>query len=193
MAGFQTLKESSGIFVFRGGSGLYMQANAFILGLLVAPSMVGFFGGAERIVRAAISLLQPISQAFFPRVSHSVLKDTAEAGRLLRLSFFWIGGLGVVMGSTSFLAAPLLVNLLLGPGYDIAIPILQVLSVLAPIIGVGTVFGIQWALPMGLEFQFSMLVLFAGVLNILLALILVPSLGGMGMAGSVVILSLIHI
>ena len=40
---------------------------------------------------------------------------------------------------------------------------------------------------MGLEFQFSMLVLFAGVLNILLALILVPSLGGMGMAGSVVI------
>jgi len=187
MAGFRTLKESTGIFVFRGASGLYMQANAFILGLLVAPSVVGFFGGAERIVRAAISLLQPLSQAFFPRVSHSVLKDTTEAGRLLQLSFFWIGGLGVVMGLTSFLAAPVLVNLLLGPGYDTAIPILQVLSVLAPIIGVGTVFGIQWALPMGLEFQFSVLVLFAGVLNILLALILVPSLEGMGMAGSVVI------
>ena len=180
------LKKSAGIFVFRGSSGLYMQANAFVLGLITSPAVVGLFGGAEKIVRAGISLLQPLSQAFFPRVSHSAVKDLEEAGRLLGLSLVWIGGLSLIMGATSFLASPILVNSLLGPGYESAVPILQALSVLVPIIGVGTVFGIQWALPLGFELPFSALVLLAGALNLVLAFLLVPRFGGMGMASSVV-------
>ena len=109
-AGFHMLKKSAGIFVFRGSSGLYMQANAFVLGLLTNPAVVGLFGGAERIIRAGISMLQPLSQAFFPRVSHSAVKDLEEAGRLLWLSLVWIGGLSLIMGATSFLAAPILVT-----------------------------------------------------------------------------------
>ena len=185
-AGFHMLKKSAGIFVFRGSSGLYMQANAFVLGLLTNPAVVGLFGGAERIIRAGISMLQPLSQAFFPRVSHSVVKDLEEAGRLLWLSLVWIGGLSLIMGATSFLAAPILVNILLGPGYESAVPILRALSVLVPIIGVGTVFGIQWALPWGFELPFSGLVVLAGALNLVLAFLLVPQFGGMGMAWSVV-------
>ena len=180
------LKKSLGIFIFRGSSGLYMQANAFILGLITTPAVVGVFGGAERIVRAGISLLQPLSQAFFPRVSHSAAKDLEETGRLLGLSLVWIGGLSLIMGVASFLTAPILVNILLGAGYESAVPILQALSVIVPIIGVGTVFGIQWALPMGFELPFSALVLLAGALNLVLAFLLVPQFGGMGMAGSVV-------
>jgi PST family polysaccharide transporter len=185
-AGFHMLKKSAGIFVFRGSSGLYMQANAFVLGLLTNPAVVGLFGGAERIIRAGISMLQPLSQAFFPRVSHSAVKDLEEAGRLLWLSLVWIGGLSLIMGATSFVAAPILVNILLGPGYESAVPILQALSVLVPIIGVGTVFGIQWALPWGFEVPFSGLVVLAGALNLVLAFLLVPQFGGMGMASSVV-------
>ena len=185
-AGCHMLKKSAGIFVFRGSSGLYMQANAFVLGLLTNPAVVGLFGGAERIIRAGISMLQPLSQAFFPRVSHSAVKDLEEARRLLWLSLVWIGGLSLIMGATSFLAAPILVNILLGPGYESAVPILQALSVLVPIIGVGTVFGIQWALPWGFELPFSGLVVLAGALNLVLAFLLVPQFGGMGMASSVV-------
>ena len=184
--GFRMLKKSAGIFVFRGSSGLYVQANSFILGLITNPAVVGLFGGAERIVRAGISLLQPLSQAFFPRVSHSAAEDLEEAGRLLRLSLVWIGGLSIIMGAASFLAAPILVNILLGPGYESAVPILRALSVLVPIIGVGTVFGIQWALPLGFELPFSALVVLAGALNLVLAFLLVPQFGGMGMAWSVV-------
>ena len=163
-----------------------MQANAFILGLIATPVVVGFFGGAEKIVRAVISFLQPLSQAFFPRVSHSVVNDLEAAGRLLGLSLLWIGGLSLIMGMASFLGAPILVQMLLGPGYESAVPIIKVLSVLVPIIGVGTVFGIQWALPLGFEVSFSVLVLLAGVLNLVLAFFLVPAYGGIGMAGSVI-------
>ena len=189
--GLRTLRESVGVAIFRCSTGLYVQGSAFILGLLAAPAAVAFFGGADRIIRAVVALIQPLSQAFFPRLSHLVLKDPREAERLLRLSLLGIGGLGLVMGVTAFLAAPFLVDVILGPGYESAIPILRVLAVLPPIIGVGTVFGIQWALPVGLERPFYTLVLLAGALNLVLALLLVPRLAAMGMAVSVLLAELL--
>lgn len=178
----RTLREAFGIFVFRSSSGLYMQANPFILGLLAPTQVVAFFGGAEKIVRAAVALIQPLSQTFFPRLSHLVTKDTRKAGGIFRVTVFSIVGLGLIMGLTTFVAAPVLVKLLLGPGYEEAVPVLRILAVLPPVIGVGTAFGIQWALPVGLERPFYSLVIAAGVVNVGLAVLLVPGFGGEGMA-----------
>jgi PST family polysaccharide transporter len=159
-----------------------MQANPFILGLLAPTQVVAFFGGAEKIVRAAVALIQPLSQTFFPRLSHLITKDTRKAGGIFRVTVFSIVGLGLIMGLTTFVAAPVLVKLLLGPGYEEAVPVLRILAVLPPVIGVGTAFGIQWALPVGLERPFYSLVIAAGVVNVGLAVLLVPGFGGEGMA-----------
>ncbi len=181
----QTLKESSGVFLFRSSSGLYLQANAFVLGLLTTPQVVAFFGGAERIIRAAINLFHPLSQTLFPRMSHLMVTDADRAERLLTMGLIGMVGLGIAMGITAAVGAPTLVQVILGPGYESAIPVLRVLSVLPPVIAVGTVFGIQWALPMGLERPFYLFVLSAGVINIILAVLLVPRYGAVGMAVSV--------
>lgn len=182
----RTLRHSVGVFIFRSSTGFYVQGSAFLLGLLTTPVAVAFFGGADRIVRAVVALLQPLSQAFFPRISRLMVKDRKEAGRVLRLSLLAIGGLGLTMGTVTFVLAPFLVRVLLGPGYEQAVPILRLLASLPAIIGVGTVFGIQWALPAGFDRPFYLLVLFAGALNLVLAVLLVPSLNAMGMAVSVV-------
>lgn len=181
-----TLREGAGIFVFRGASGLYIQANAFILGLLSTAQAVAFFGGAEKIVRAAVNLLHPLTQVIFPRLSHLVVTDPRRARRLLRFLLVGMVGFGLAMGITAFLAAPLLVRLLLGPGYEAAVPVLRILAFLPPVVAVGTVFGLNWALPLGLEKPFYRLVLVAGILNVILALILVPRWGAVGMAIGVV-------
>jgi PST family polysaccharide transporter len=181
----QTLKESAGVFLFRSSSGLYLQANAFVLGLLATPQVVAFFGGAERVIRAAMNLFHPLSQTLFPRMSHLMVADPDRAQRLLTVGLMGMGGLGIAMGITAAVGAPTLVHLILGPGYEATIPVLRVLSVLPPVIAVGTVFGIQWALPMGLERPFYLFVLSAGVINIILAVLLVPRYGAVGMAVSV--------
>jgi PST family polysaccharide transporter len=90
------------------------------------------------------------------------------------------------MGLVGFLAAPQLVNVILGPGYEAAIPVLRWLSLLPPLIAVNTVLGLYWAVPFGHEHSFLVAVVLAGITNIALAATLVPRLGATGMAVSAI-------
>jgi PST family polysaccharide transporter len=178
----RTLREGVGIFVFRSASGVYLQANGFILGLLAPPSAVAFYGGAEKIVRAGVNLFQPLSQTLFPRMSHLAVRDNSAAARTLTMGMVLMGALGLALMITLLLGAPFLVKLLLGPGYDEAVPLVRLLALLPPVIAIGTMFGIQWALPAGLERPFYLLVVAAGLVNVTMAFALVPKLGALGMA-----------
>lgn len=185
-ASWEMLRSAAGLFVFRAASGVYTFANSFILGMLASRGAVAYYAGADKVVRAAISLLGPVSQALYPRVSHLAASDHDRAGWLIRISLLVVGGAATVFGACIAVTAPMIIRLLLGPEYEAAVPVLRLLAVLLPIIAVGTVLGIQWALPMGLDRPFSALVIGAGALNILLATILAPRFGPMGMAISVV-------
>src|SRR5262249_47513176 len=122
--GMATLRENWSIFACRVSSGLYIQANTLVLSALAAPAIVAFFGGAERIIRAAINLLQPLTQAFLPRLSFLHGADRTGAERMIRFALLGVGLIGVSMGSVAFFAAHMLVRVLLGPGYEAAVPVL---------------------------------------------------------------------
>jgi polysaccharide transporter, PST family len=173
------------LFAFRGASGLYMQATPFMVGLFAGPAAAAFFGGAEKIVRAGVGLIQPISQAIYPRVSHLMTSNREAAAQLLRITLPVIAGMGLLLGASVELSAATLVHLLLGPGYESAVPVLRILSILPPVIAVATVLGIQWALPMGHDRKLLAYVVGAGTLNVVGALLLVPRFGAAGMAFAV--------
>lgn len=179
--GRRTVREHVVPFACRASAGVYAQANALILGAM-APGGVAFFGGAERIVRAAINLLYPMNQAVLPRVSF--LRESApdDAHRLVRRSFFVMGAIGTMMTVVAFFGAPLLVRVLLGPAYGAAVPLLRLLSVLPLLVAINSVLGMFWALPFGHERGFLAAILAAGATNLLLAGLLVPRFGATGMA-----------
>jgi PST family polysaccharide transporter len=180
--GLATLRENSSIFACRVSSGLYIQANTLVLSALAAPSIVAFFGGAERIVRAAINLLQPLTQAFLPRVSFLRASSPTSANRMIRYALVGVGSVGLSMGLVAYIGAPLLVHTLLGSGYDAAIPVLRLLAILPPLIAVNTVLSMYWALPFGHERLFLGTIIAAGIANLALAGLLVPRWGSSGMA-----------
>lgn len=183
----RTLREAASLFMFRGASGVYTLANSFILGILTTTQAVAYYGAGEKIVRAAISLLEPVSQALYPRISHLAVHDRRRAAHVVRQSLIALTVLGTLIGGLLAWLAPVLIRFVLGPGYDAAVPVLQVLALLLPVVAVGTVLGIQWALPLGLDRPFYHLVLAAGALNIVLAVLLAPRYGAVGMAVSVVL------
>lgn len=185
-ASWTMLVETAGLFLFRSASGVYTFANSFILGMFAEARVVAYYGGADKLVRAGISLLGPISQALYPRMSHLAVNDPSRARHLLRISLVLMGTIGAAGGIGIAALAPVLVRLLLGPGYESVIPVLRVLAMLLPIIAIGTVLGVQWALPMGLDRPFYRIVLIAGILNVAFAVVLVPQYGALGMAWSVV-------
>ena len=174
------------MFLFRGSVSLYTAGNAFILGLFVSPVWVGYYAGAEKISKAFVSLLNPVSQTIFPRISHLVQSAKAKAAHLARISFIVMGTGGVLMGAAIALLAPLLVRLILGHSYAPAVPVLRILAFLPPLIALSNVFGIQWMLPLGMDRPFNTIIVTAGAINIGLAVALAPAYRALGMAWSVV-------
>lgn len=185
--GIATLRTGLTLFAFRAASGGFAALNLFIVSLLGTPALVAVFGGADRIIRAGIGTLNPLTQAILPRVSFLRATDDAAADRLVQRSVIVTGGLGLLIGATAFVAAPLLVQLLLGPGYEGAIPLLRILAILPPLVAVDTVLGLHWAVPHGHDRPFLATMLIAGTLNLVLAIALIPRFGAEGVSAAVVL------
>lgn len=186
-AAFLSLRRASGVFGVRAASGFTVQANTLVLAAIGGVSTVAYFGGAERIIRASINLFQPLTQAFLPHLSYLSVADPRRARRMIHRCLLLVGALGAVFGVTAFIGAPLLTRVLLGQGYEAAVPVLRVLAVLPVLVGVDTVLGLYWAVPFGHERAFLIAVAAGGVLNVGLAFVFVARWGALGMAAAVVL------
>src|ERR1019366_5835883 len=112
--------------------------------------------------------------------------DPAGAKRLFRYPLLGMLGLGLLTGLVAFFGAVPLVRILLGPGYEAAVPVLKILAILPVLVALGGALGLHWALPLGYDKVFYRLVLAGGALNIALALVLAPRFGAVGMAIEVI-------
>jgi PST family polysaccharide transporter len=182
----RTLRMGWSTFLYQGALSFYTVGNGFILGLFGSPAAVGYYVGAEKISKAFSTLLFPITQAVFPRISHLASQARGQAAQLARTSLFLVGGAGCAMGLTIFFAAPILVRIVLGPGFDSAVLVLRILALLPPLIALSNVLGIQWMLALGLDRLVNAVVISACVLNVVLAVLLVPRYLEVGMAVAVV-------
>lgn len=180
------LRMAQGMFAYRVSTGLYTSANTLVIGLFMSPAAVSFFGGAEKLSKTAVRLIGPITTVLLPRISHLVGQDRARARRLAVLSLVVSVAIGVLFGGAICLLAPEVVHLVLGARYGPAIPLIRVLSLLVVIVPIGSVLGLQWMVPLGLDGSLTRIVLCAGVCNVILAVALVPRFGTMGMALAVV-------
>ena len=181
------LRQSWPLFVFRASGTLYMQANTIILSVSSTALAVVAYGGAERIVRAAINLLEPMTRLFLPRISFLASSNPRAAAQLISRCLLVLGVGSAVAGAMISFGAPWLVQLLLGEGYDAAVPVLRWLALLLPLVTVATVLGAFWALPHKRDKLVLGATLIAGATNLALAALLVPRLDAMGMTIAVVI------
>lgn len=183
---FAALRMGWSMFLFQSSASLYTTANTFILGLLAPAAQVGFYGGAERISKTVLNLLTPISQAMFPRMSYLMANDSKRATKLASISMVVMGLGGLVLAGVLAIAAPLIVNILLGAKFAAAVPLLRILVLLIPLIALSNVLGIQWMIPLGLDRAFNLIIISAGFINLILAVILTQRFGSTGMAWVVV-------
>lgn len=174
------------MFIFRCVTSLYVVANTFILGLFVPPALVSYYGGAEKISKVFVGLVYPFAQALYPRMNSLVAHDYKRAASLARLTFLLMGGIGLTLGGLIAILAPELVDLVLGPGYSPAVPVLRVLAMLIPLVALSNVLGMQWMLILGMDRTFTAITAGAGMLNVGLAFLLAPRFGPLGMAWTVV-------
>ena len=183
----RTLREAWPFFLFVAIMNLYAKANSFMLGLLIAPAIVAFYGGPERLMRGFLSFTTPVNLILYPRLAHLAKHDLAEARRTVRRGTLLVGAMGVLLGVTLTLGAPWLVRVLFGPGYERALPVLRVLGCVCPFAVLNGVMGIRWMFPLGHERLYNRIIMAAAVLDVVLMLALTPWLRELGAAFALLI------
>jgi len=94
-----------------------------------APLEAGMFAAAMALATPASMLAQAVSQVLIPRFSHWLDEDLTAARRHYLLVMAAMGAILVLVFGGLVVVAPWLVPILYGPGYDAAVPLLQLLLV----------------------------------------------------------------
>jgi len=178
----KSLNEGKYMFTVSLAAAIYGLAGSFFVGLFTNPVQVGFYGGAERIHRIMTNLFAIAGQALYPYMSQLVQGNPVRSIKVVRILFVLSCGAGLVLALLTMVAAPQLVQVILGSGFEPASLILQIMSLQLILTGVSRVLGIQWMLPLGMDRQFNYLIVGGGLFNLLLIALLVPAWQSVGMA-----------
>ncbi len=178
------------MFLYRAIAGITGSLNGLVLGWVAPMASLGQYAGAERISRVFQQGLWPINQALYPNLTKQMHDNRHDAMKMVRLSIFFLGGLGLLFGVILFLGAPLLVHVVLGDAFHESIPVLRVFSLWIPLIALSTVITFQLLLPNQMDHQFNVVLLSAGLLSFGGALLLAPGFQAVGIAWSIVVAQL---
>ena len=187
---WHALQMGGSMFVFRAVQGLSGSANRLVLGSVAPVAMLGQYAGAERLVRVFQQGIWPVNQALYPKLSYQAQNNPGGAMKTVRLSLLCLGSVGLVFGAVIYLAAPLMVRLVLGSQYTGSVPVLQVFALWIPLTALATVLTFQLLLPNRLDGPFNFVNLTAGIVGVATALLLAPRFRAVGIAWSAVIVQL---
>lgn len=174
------------VFAYRSAGDLSSRTSVFILGFLAPAQAVGFYAAAEKINRAAMSLMYPISSAIYPRTSRLAYREQAGLARMARRFTLVMGLSGVLAAAAAFPLTPLILPIILGPGYDASVPIFRILALLFPIVWISIPLEIQWMIPLGLESVLTKITLAVGAFHVSFTVIMASQFGALGAAWAIV-------
>lgn len=165
-AGRAELCRSFVLFSSRLASMLYTQGNALIVAFLLPAGQVGVLLVADKIARAVVSLAAPLTQALLPEICARQEKNPTGTMHLLRLSLTGTVAGMLILGVALWLTAPWLIPFVLGDGYEEAVPVLRIMTVLIPILACNIVLGNQVLVPFGQERALTAVLLIVGLLSL---------------------------
>lgn len=183
----QSLIDGWHIFISTGAISLYTSSNIFILGIFTNNTIVGYFGAADKIVRAVRGLIVPVAQALYPHISALVSKSRESALEFIRGVLKWMSLGSLILSLLIFALADIIVALALGPEYQSSVLLIRIMAFLPFIIALSNVSGIQTMLTFGFNKTFSRILITAGLLNIAMIIPLIILYQATGAAVSVVI------
>lgn len=162
------LHEGGALFSSRVSISLYTTLVPLVLGWVAGPVVLAYFNLADKLRAAAQSLLTPLSQALFPRMSHLVGNDGNAAYTLIKRSAQVVitiaGGASVALWALS----DWLVILVGGTDFAPAAQVLRWMAPLPLIIGLSNLLGVQIMLPHDLKRAFNLILCSAAILSAIL-------------------------
>lgn len=184
------LKEANYIFVSNISVSMYTLTTTVFLGIFTNNIIVGYYAIADKLISAIKNLIAPLSQTLYPYISNVAIKSKDEVIRIIKkLSLYLI--------TTSFFLTLFLVIytddilfIIFGDKSIHSIVIFRILAIIPFLVVVDTLFGTLIMLVFKRNKEYSKIITVAGIINLILALLLIPLYQGIGAAISVLIVEL---
>jgi len=183
----QALMDGWHVFLASTSIAFYASTNTILLGFVSGNVAAGYFAAGDKLVRAAISMLQPLKAASYPRISYLMHHAREDAMTLLRQLFIVQGALVLAISLAIFFGAPFAVHILYGPNYAPTIGVLRWMAFIPFMAGMTDLFGVQTMLPLGMKKSFSRILISSGFLNVALLPLLAKLFAEQGAAAAVLI------
>jgi PST family polysaccharide transporter len=186
----QTFKAGWPLFI--SGCALYVgtSSTTVVLGLAAGKAQVGYYSAADKLIKAVVAMLSPISQALYPHVTALKTASPDSALRVIRKSFVSVGALALCLSFITFLLARPICHVILGSSFTESINVLRWLSPLPLLFGLMSVFGTQTMLVFEMDVAMSRIMFASALAGIPLTLLLSILFGAPGAAvGSVALAS----
>lgn len=162
----EELKDSWDIFISTSFVSLYTTSIPLILGYFAGAGSVGVFSAADKIRIALQSVINPVSQAIYPRLSKLMIKEEESALKLIRVMFkFFVlpfFGFSLVV----MLLSDELIRIFYGEDLMAAASVLKILIWIPPVVAIANLLGIQIMLPRGMKKQFSLTYIICGIIGL---------------------------
>jgi len=159
------LRNGWHVFISTSAITLYTTGVVVVLGFISGPVAVGYFNAANTLRNAIQGLINPITQALYPRVSATITSDRKAGIILIKRSMNILSLTTAIMSIFLFFAAPILIEISAGSGYEHSILILRILSPIPLLVALSNVYGIQVMLTHGYKKEFSRILLSVGLIS----------------------------
>jgi len=178
----KTMTEGFYVFVSQIYTTLFSTSNIFILGLFASTYQVGYFAIADRIVRAVVALIGPISGTIYPRINAMFVASRQEALHALQKILYFGSSVFIIASLLLFFGAGVITNLVTGGENETITILIKIISALPFTIFVVNIFGTQIMLNTGMESYFMKVMLITGLFATSSSLFMVPLFGEHGSA-----------
>ncbi|MGN7979846.1 oligosaccharide flippase family protein [Burkholderia sp. 22313] len=179
------------MFVSTASVSLFSAANAVIVGAIAGPYQVGLYAAADKLKTAGNMVPAQINTVLYSRIS-ALFSDRQPEGARAAARLTVSGGIAIVFVTGIGIAiclstSDMLTRLVLGEKFAGASSVVNVLCLSTLFGNLAYFLGLQVLVPFGGTRRRARVMLAAGLLNVLLALLLVPRLGAVGAAAAYLI------
>jgi len=167
--GVEQIKDGFHGFLYKSSNNIMLSAGPALVGVMCGQASVANFVPAEKIIKASVGLVGPVLIGLYPYLSRRLLQS-AEIN--LKLSCFivvFLFAIGVVGAVIIYYSGDFLIRLMLGPGFEEAITILQVFVLIIPFRMINQSIGLTIFMPLGKDKVMSICLMFFSMLSLCLA------------------------
>ncbi|WP_019412044.1 oligosaccharide flippase family protein [Pseudomonas psychrophila] len=170
--GIQQIKEGFHGFLYKSSNNIMLSAGPALVGVMCGQAAVAKFAPAEKIIKASVGLVGPVLIGLYPYLSRRLLKSTTVSLKLSGIIVAALFAAGAIGAGIIFVLAKFLMDMMLGPGFEEAIIILQIFVFIIPFRMMNQAMGLAVFMPLGKDRVLSLLLIFFSFFSLLLAAIL---------------------